>query len=205
MKLKNLGVIMAVAIGFAAVGSAMAAGKLMPGSSKGGTPAAINPNPGNPNNPNDECDVVSLTGSGTRLESGVIVGSETLTIIATGEQIPVAFTAVPLGITDFQVVDGRTTLVSSHDFKGVNDRRIDFTTFDELKTIPLQNDPTCGQGECGLVFKLVLEKGVGDYNCGEIVSGYDPTLNSFTSTVHGATLQLNSLGKLCKCRLSGNN
>jgi hypothetical protein len=205
MKMKKLGVITAVAIGFAAVGSAMAAGKLMPGSSKEGTPAAIDPNPGNPNNPNDECDVVSLTGSGTRLESGVIVGSETLTIIATGEQIPLAFTAVPLGITDFQVGDGRTTLVSSHDFKGVNDRRIDFTTFDELKTIPLQNDPTCGQGECGLVFKLVLEKGVGDYNCGEIVSGYDPTTNSFTSTVHGATLQLNSLGKLCKCRLSGNN
>jgi len=40
---------------------------------------------------------------------------------------------------------------------------------------------------------------------GEIVSGYDPTLTSFTSTLQGDTLQLNSVGKLCKCRLSGNN
>ena len=153
--------------------------------------------------PESGCDVVTLSGSGTRLESGVTVGSSTMTIVATGEQIPVAFTAVPLGITDFQ--DGKATFVSSHDFKGVNDRRVNFTTFDEVKTVPLQGDPSCSQGECGLVFKLVLEKGLGDYNCGEIVSGYDPTLTSFTSTLQGDTLQLNSVGKLCKCRLSGNN
>jgi hypothetical protein len=154
-------------------------------------------------NPMNRCDLVALSGSGTRLESGAIVGSETLTIIATGEQIPVTFTAAPLGITDFQ--DGKLTFVSSHEFKGVNNRRVNFTSFDEIKTVPLQGDPSCTQGECGLVFKLVLKKGVGDYNCGEIVSGYDPTLTSFTSTLQGNTLQLNSVGKLCKCRLSGNN
>jgi len=47
-------------------------------------------------NPMNRCDLVALSGSGTRLESGAIVGSETLTIIATGEQIPVTFTAAPL-------------------------------------------------------------------------------------------------------------
>jgi hypothetical protein len=153
-------------------------------------------------NSENGCDVVALNGSGTRLESGVIVGSETLTIVATGEQIPVTFTAVPLGITEFQ--DGQATFVSSHEFKGGNDRRVSFTTFDEIKTVPLQGDPSCGQGECGLVFKLVLKSGIGDYNCGEIVSGFDPTLTSFTSTLQGNVLQLNSVGKLCKCRLSGN-
>lgn len=154
-------------------------------------------------NPESGCDVVMLNGNGTRLESGVIVGSSTLTIVATGEQIPVTFTAVPLGITDFQ--DGKATFISSHEFKGVNNRRVHFTSFDEIKTVPLQGDPSCSQGECGLVFKLVLKKGIGDYNCGEIVSGYDPTLTSFTSTLQGNTLQLNSVGKLCKCKLSGNN
>jgi len=149
------------------------------------------------------CDVVQLNGNGTRLESGVIVGSETLTIVATGEQIPVTFTAVPLGITDFQ--DGKATFISSHDFKGVDNRRVNFTSFDEIKTVPLQGDPSCSQGKCGLVFKLVLKKGIGNYNCGEIVSGYDPTLTSFTSTLQGNSLQLNSVGKLCKCRLSGNS
>ena len=179
MMTKKLGVILAVITGFAIVGNALA------GNSESG------------------CDVVVLNGSGTRLESGVIVGSETLTIVSTGEQIPVTFTAVPLGITDFQ--DGKATFISSHEFKGVTDRRVNFTTFDEIKTVPVQGDPSCGQGECGLVFKLVLKTGIGDYNCGEIVSGYDPTLTSFTSTLQGNALQLNSVGKLCKCRLSGNN
>jgi hypothetical protein len=87
----------------------------------------------------------------------------------------------------------------------VNNRRVHFTSFDEITTVPLQGDPSCSQGECGLVFKLVLKKGIGDYNCGEIVSGYDPTLTSFTSTLQDNTLQLNSVGKLCKCKLSGNN
>ena len=149
------------------------------------------------------CDVVLLNGTGTRINDQVIVGSETLTVVATGETIPVEFTSVALGVTAF--ADGQVTFISSHDFKGVNDKKVSFTTFDEVRTVPLAGDPSCTTGACGLVFKLVLEKGVGDYNCGEIVSGYDPTLNSFTSTVHGATLQLNSLGKLCKCRLSGNN
>ena len=149
------------------------------------------------------CDTVTLNGSGTRLASGAIVGTETLTITATGEQIPVTFTAVPLGITDFQ--DGKVTFVSSHAFEGTDNRRVNFTTFDEIKTVPLQGDPSCGQGACGLVFKLVLEKGIGEYNCGQIVSGYDPTLTSFTSTMQGTSLQLNSVGKLCKCKLSGNN
>ena len=149
------------------------------------------------------CDVVSLNGSGTRLENGVIVGSETLTIVATGEQIPIEFTAVPLGVTNFQ--DGEVTFITSHQFNDVNGGKINFMTFDEIRTVPLDGDPSCVQGTCGLVFKLVLEKGEGNYNCGQIVSGYDLTLTSFTSTLQGDTLQLNSLGKLCKCRLSGNN
>jgi hypothetical protein len=180
MKVKRLGVILAVVTCSAAVTAAVAG------------------------SPESGCDVVSLNGSGTRLESGAIVGSETLTVVATGEQIPVTFTAVPLGITAFQ--DGKVTFISSHEFKSAHGRKVAFTTFDEIQTVPLQGDPTCGQGECGLVFKLVLEKGTGDYNCGEIVSGYDPTtLASFTSTLQGNTLKLNSAGKLCKCRLSGNN
>jgi hypothetical protein len=171
--------------------------------------SAVAGNPGYAGNPANSCDVVALNGNGTRLESGAIVGSETLTIVATGEQIPVTFTAVPLGITEFQ--DGKVTFITSHEFKAVvnghkNGHNLAFTTFDEIKTIPLQGDPTCGQGECGLIFKLVLEKGTGDYNCGEIVSGYDPTtLASFTSTLQGNAVQLNSVGKLCKCQLSGNN
>lgn len=179
MKTEKLGVMVIVVAGFV------------------GAPQAV------AGNPSSGCDVVTLSGTGTRLESGVIVGSETLTIVATGEQIPVTFTAVPLGVTDFQ--DGKATFVSSHEFKGVTYRRINFTTFDEVKTLPLQGDPSCGQGECGLIFKLVLSNGAGDYNCGEIVSGYDPTLASFTSTLQGNTLQLSSVGKLCKCGVSGDN
>ena len=155
------------------------------------------------NNPDSACDVVTLSGTGTRLESGVIVGDEIMTIVASGKQIPVTFTAVPLGITDLQ--DGKITFSSSHDFISEGKPRIRFTTFDEIKTVPLEDDPSCFQGACGLIFKLVLKKGVGDYNCGEIVSGYDPTVTSFTSTLHGDTLQVNSVGKLCKCRRSGNN
>jgi hypothetical protein len=144
-----------------------------------------------------ECDVVSLTGSGSRLENGVIVGSETLTIIESGESIPVDFTAIPLGVTDF--TDGRATFVSSHDFVGSNHRKLRFTTFDKITTIPLEGDPSCTKGTCGLVFTLVLEKGVGGYNCGQIVSGYDPTLTAFTSTLRSDSLEFNSVGKLCDC------
>lgn len=174
MKSKNFGALLAAVAGFAPPTNAMA--RL----------------------PESACDVVTLIGSGTRLESGAIVGSETLTIVATGKQIPVTFTAVPLGITDFQ--DGKATFVSSHEFSGVSNRHVNFTTFDEIKTVPLQGDPSCGQGQCGLVFRLALKQGIGDYDCGEIVSGYDPTLTSFTSTLQGNSLTLNSVGKLCKCK-----
>lgn len=150
------------------------------------------------------CDVVLLNGSGTRINDQVVVGSETLTVVATGETIPVEFTSVALGVTDFAVGQGQVTFISSHDFKGVSDKKVSFTTFDEIRTIPLDEDPSCRTGACGLVFKLVLEKGVGKYTCGQIVSGYDPTLTSFTSTLKGNTLELNSVGKLCDCNLSGN-
>lgn len=143
------------------------------------------------------CDVVSLNGTGTRLQNGAISGSEIMTIIATGEQIPIEFTAVPLGITKFQ--DGQVTFITSHDFKGGNNSSVRFTTFDKITTVPLEGDPSCGQGACGLVFKLTLQKGTGKYNCGQIVSGYDQTLTSFSSTLQGNTLQLNSVGKLCMC------
>ena len=63
MMTKRTGVILAVVTGLAAMSNAMAG------------------------NPGSGCDVVTLSGSGTRLESGVTVGSETLTIVATGEQI----------------------------------------------------------------------------------------------------------------------
>ena len=142
------------------------------------------------------------TGVVLAIENGAISGNEILTIVATGEQIPIDFTAVPLGVTNFK--DGQVTFITSHDFKGVNNRKVHFTTFDEIRTVPLEGDPSCGKGACGLVFKLVLQKGVGKYNCGQIVSGYDQTLTLFTSTLQGNTLQLNSVGKLCKCSLSGN-
>jgi len=152
------------------------------------------------------CDVVLLNGTGTRINDQVVVGSETLTVVATGETIPVEFTSVALGVTDFDVADGQVTFISSHDFKGVNDRKVSFTTFDEVRTVPIGGDPSCKTGACGLVFKLVLEKGVGKYTCGQIASGYDdPTVPSFTSTLQGSTLELNSVGKLCDCNLSGNN
>jgi hypothetical protein len=155
----------------------------------------------------NDCDVVTLNGEGTRLESGVIVGSEILTIAETGEAIPVEFTAVPLGVTDIDAE--QTTFTSSHEFEAINKREIHFTTFDEVTTVPLGEDPSCGSTPCGLVFKLVLETGAGEYTCGQIVSGYDPTADpqqpAFTSTLLGDTLTLNSVGKLCKCRLSGNN
>jgi len=149
------------------------------------------------------CDVVLLNGTGTRINNQVVVGSETLTVVSTGETIPVEFTSVALGVTDF--ADGQVTFVSSHDFKGVNDEKLSFTTFDEVRTVPLEGDPSCTEGMCGLVFTLVLEKGVGKYTCGQIVSGYDHTLTFFTSTLKGDELQLNSAGKLCDCSLSGNN
>lgn len=157
-------------------------------------------------NPKSECDVVQVKGTGTRQPSGAITGNEVLTITATGQQIPIEFTSVALGITNVQ--DGKVSSISSADFKGVDNRNINFTTFDEVTTVPLQGDPSCTEGRCGLISKLKLVKGVGDYNCGEIVTGYDPSdpsFKSFTSTTRGGTFQFDSVGKLCKCNLSGND
>lgn len=160
------------------------------------------------------CDVVSLNGTGKLLEDGRIVGTETLSIFGTGKQLQVEFTATPLAALDVDQATGAVTLVASHDFSGVNNRSVDFTTFDEITIVPLGgNDATCTQNACGLVFKLKLETGQGRYNCGETASGFntDPAAPiPFTSYVNpqspapnGDTVVLNSLGKLCKC--SGNN
>lgn len=158
------------------------------------------------------CDVVSLNGTGQLLPGGRIVGKETLTIIGTEKQVEVEFTTIPLGALKVEPNTGTVTLGASHDFAGVNNRKINFTTFDEIKVIPLVEDgvvgdANCRTNPCGLIFKLKLEKGHGKYNCGEIVSGFntDPDAQiPFTSYVipsetGGDTVTLNSIGKLCKC------
>ena len=128
--------------------------------------------------------------------------------------IEVEFTATPLGALEVDQTTGAVTLAASHDFTGVKNHSINFTTFDEITIVPLGgSDATCSQNACGLIFKLKLETGHGSYNCGETASGYDtdPTAQiPFTSFVNplspapnGDTVILNSLGKLCKC--SGDN
>jgi len=165
-------------------------------------------------NQNNQCDVVSLNGTGRLLEGGRIVGTETFSIMGTDKQIEVVFSMTTLGTIEADQATGVTTLVTSHDFSGAENRSVNFTTFDEIKVVPLGgNDPTCTQNACGLIFKLKLETGHGRYSCGEIVSGLNPEPNAsipFTSFVNplnpapnGDTVILNSVGKLCKC--SGNN
>lgn len=158
----------------------------------------------------NSCDVISLNGSGKFIQEGIIVGKEILTNIATGEQQEVEFTTMPLGALNVDQTTGAVTLGASHDFTGVNNRRVNFTTFDEITVVPLDGtDATCQANACGLIFKLKVETGHGKYNCGEIVSGYNTDLSAvipFTSYVdplnplsNGDTVSLNSMGKLCKC------
>ena len=165
-------------------------------------------------NKSNQCDVVSLNGTGRPLEGGRVVGTEMLSIMGTNKQIEVVFSMITLGTIDAEQTTGGVTLVTSHDFIGTEKRSVNFTTFDEIKVVPLGgNDPTCTQNACGLIFKLKLETGLGRYNCGEIVSGFNPDPNAtipFTSFINplspapnGDTVILNSVGKLCKC--SGNN
>ena len=160
------------------------------------------------------CDVVSLNGTGTLLEDGRLVGTETLSVMGTEQATPVTFSMVTLGTIEIDQATGSVTLATSHDFRSENNRSVNFTTFDQVTVIPLGgSDPTCTQNACGLIFKLKLETGTGRYNCGELISGFNPDPSAaipFTSYVNplapapnGDTVSLNSLGKLCKC--SGNN
>lgn len=156
------------------------------------------------------CDVVSLNGTGKLLEDGRIVGVETLSIMGTEKKVEVEFTTMPLGVLNVDQTTGVVTLATSHDFTGVKNRRVNFTTFDEITVVPLEgDDATCKANACGLIFKLKVKMGHGRYNCGEIVSGLntDPSAQiPFTSYVipdptnlEADTVTLNSIGKLCKC------
>lgn len=160
------------------------------------------------------CDVVSLNGTGRFLEAGRLAGEEILSLIGTDKQIAVQFTMITLGTTEVDQGTSGVTLATSHDFTAVNNKKVNFTTFDEVTVVPLNGtDATCTQNACGLIFKLKLTTGNGRYNCGEIVSGFNPNPMAqfpFTSYVNPAepapnedTVFLNSMGKLCKC--SGNN
>jgi len=162
----------------------------------------------------NSCDVVSINGTGRFLEGGRLAGEETLSFIGTDKQIAMEFTMITLGTTEVDQGTGGVTLATSHDFTAVNNQKVNFTTFDEVTVVPLNGiDATCTQNACGLIFKLKLKTGNGHYNCGEIVSGFnpDPTalipftsfVNSATPAPNGDTVFLNSIGKLCKC--SGNN
>jgi len=162
-------------------------------------------------NVKNRCDVVSLNGTGSLLEDGRIVGTETLTVIGEEKQFEVNFTAVTLGVENVNQESGAITLAASHDFQSGKRSRINFTTFDEISVIPLGGvDSTCQENPCGLKFKLKLKTGNGRYDCGEIVSGYntDPLTqipftsyaDPFNSAANGDTVVLNSIGKLCKCR-----
>lgn len=157
-----------------------------------------------------QCDVVSISGTGNLQTDGSIVGSETLTVVATGKSIVLSFEAVTLGALEIDPDSASVTLAASHDFTSVESGKVNFTTFDETTIIPLGgNDATCTTNACGLLFKLKLEKGRGSYNCGEIVSGYnmDPAapipftsfVDPFNPAPNGDTITFNSMGKLCKC------
>ena len=157
-----------------------------------------------------KCDVVSISGTGNLQSDGSIVGNETLTVVATGENTALSFNAVTLGVLKIDPASASVTLAASHDFSSVESGKVNFTTFDEITIIPLGgSDATCIQNACGLLFKLKLEKGRGSYNCGEIVSGFntDPAapipftsfIDPFNPAANGDTVRLNSLGKLCKC------
>ena len=159
---------------------------------------------------NSRCDVVSGNGTGSLLEGGRIVGTETFSVIGTGKQIETDFSMNILGTIEVDQATGGVTLASSHDFTGVQNSRVSFTTFEEIEVVPLiGNDATCMQNACGLIFTLKVETGDGRYNCGEIVSGFspDPTAQiPFTSFIdplnpapNGDTLFLNTIGKLCHC------
>ena len=137
---------------------------------------------------------------------------ETLSIIGTDEKIEVEFAATPLGVLELSET-GAVTMATSHDFKGVDNKRINFTSFDEITVVPLGEDANarCLNNACGLKFKLTVKTGNGRYNCGEIVSGYNTDVTAtipFTSFVDpsrsigadGDTVVLNSVGKLCNCR-----
>ncbi len=159
---------------------------------------------------NNSCDVVTLKGSGKLLEDGRLVGMSTLTIFGKEKQLEVEFTSMPLGALKVDQTTGAVTLAASHDFTGVKNRRVNFTTFDEITVVPLGGtDTRCQDNLCGLIFKLKVETGHGRYNCGEIVSGYNTDTSAlipftsyvdpFNSLPNGDTVSLNSIGKLCKC------
>ena len=153
-----------------------------------------------------DCDLITLSGTGEVSLDLKITGNETLTVVESGKEIPVEFTADPLGIVELDITSGVSTSIYSHDFKSERGRKLAFTTLDEITIVPLGNDPQCINTPCGVVFRLKLTEGHGKYNCGEIVSGYDPDPNAsipFTSYAAGGVAYLNSRGKLCKC--SGNN
>lgn len=157
-----------------------------------------------------QCDVVSISGTGSLQKDGSIVGNETLTVIGSGKSASLSFHAVTLGALELDPATSRVTLAASHDFASVESGKFNFTTFDEINIIPLGgSDASCTQNACGLLFKLKLERGHGRYNCGEIVSGFnmDPAAAiPFTSFIdpsnpdpNGGTVRLSSFGKLCKC------
>lgn len=166
------------------------------------------------NNEKSSCDVLSINGTGKLLADGRIVGKEILSIVGKEKQIEVEFTATTLGVLEINQASGAVTLATSHDFTEVNEHNVNFTTFDEITIVPLGgSDVSCTQNACGLIFKLKLEKGHGQYNCGEIVSGFnpDPTapipftsyVNPLAPAANGDFVFLNSIGKLCNC--NGNN
>lgn len=163
---------------------------------------------------NRQCDTVRLNGTARMLENGQLVGSESLTGIDTGEQREIHFTMDPLGTVDIDPASSGVTLATTHDFTSRFQGHVTFTTIDTIRIIPLGGtDPTCMDNPCGLIFTLDLVQGRGQYNCGQIVSGYDTDPGAaipFTSFVNplspapnGDTVFLNSRGKLCRC--SGNN
>jgi hypothetical protein len=166
-----------------------------------------------------ECDLITLSGKGTvNPQTLRITGTETLMVRDSEKPIPMTFTAEPLGMVETGT-DGSVKLVYSHEFQSLDKRTLAFTTTDEIQVVPLPPfdedagpDPTCQTNKCGLVFRLKLLEGHGRYNCGEIVSGYNPAYkassgatpeSAFTSYSDKGTSYLNSQGKLCKC--SGNN
>jgi hypothetical protein len=149
----------------------------------------------------DQCALVELSGESEQLQpGGSFEGVKTLTVLETGEHIPLAEVAHMLGVVSEN--NGVLQGVTSHALRSEGGGHVEFITVDDGTLVPVPGGPL----PYALVLRMEVLTGSGRYNCGTLVSGFgleDGAPDSWISLADGTNpgrVIFTARGRLCRCR-----
>lgn len=141
------------------------------------------------------CATVQFSGSTQQPAANLpFIGSMEVVDLESGDMSSASVVTMLLGAVS---ADG-LEIVTSHEIEGDGAPGFEFVTFDDARLVP-----TATPGTFSLISHMEIRKGMGAYNCGELVIDGQQSTVSFDTTGLGSASYA-GFGRLCRCKPADN-